>query len=199
MGSGQGFVTITRNLHQAGIVRHPRKFRLLARIRGSDRQIKAGEYLLPASMTPNRLLDVLVEGKVRLYRLTIPEGYTLRQIAQVVESAGFAAASEFLKAAQDPDAVRQAGIEAATFEGYLFPDTYYFPKGQPPGPSSPRWSVVFESVFKTAVGGPGQTSGIFDPRDRYLGVDYRKGDRRSRRAAGHQFRFSQPVEKKDAA
>ncbi|MGW8188404.1 MAG: endolytic transglycosylase MltG, partial [Desulfobacterales bacterium] len=110
------------------LIKHPFKFRLLARLQGKDKQIQAGEYLLSAGMPPGDILKVLVNGKVRLYKFTVPEGSTLKQIAAIVENAGLTTRADFLSAAADADFVREMGIDAETFEGYLFPETYFFPK-----------------------------------------------------------------------
>jgi UPF0755 protein len=138
--SGQGFKALSTLLYQKGMILHPLKFRLFARIKGYDKHIKAGEYMLSSAMTPKKILETMVDGKVYLHRLTIPEGYNLRQIARVVETAGLTPETDFLKAATDPDLVHAKGIDARTFEGYLFPDTYYFPRG-----------VTSENIISTMV------------------------------------------------
>jgi len=125
---GQGFRVASERLRQAGVILKPAKFRLLARIKGYDKRIKAGEYLISSSMSPLQILEIMVSGKVHLYKLTIPEGYNLHQIASRIARAGLGTETDFLKAATDPDRVKKEGIEGETFEGYLFPDTYYFPK-----------------------------------------------------------------------
>jgi UPF0755 protein len=129
---GKGFRAITENLVTAGVVKDPLKFRIYARIKGYDKKIKAGEYLLSAAMSPAEILQVLMSGKVRLYKITVPEGYTLQQIAALLAKAGLMTEKDFMAAATDPALVRAYGINAGTFEGYLFPDTYYFPKDIPP-------------------------------------------------------------------
>ena len=146
--SGQGFKALSTLLNQKGMILHPVKFRLFARIKGYDKRIKAGEYMLSSVMTPEKILEIMVEGKVYLHRLTIPEGYNLKQIARAVENAGFASESDFLKAAADPDLVHAKGIDAQTFEGYLFPDTYYFPRGVSPENIISAMVKRFWSVFK---------------------------------------------------
>jgi UPF0755 protein len=146
--SGQGFKPLSTLLYQKGVILNPFKFRLFARIRGYDKHIKAGEYMLSSAMTPEKILETMVAGRVHLHRLTIPEGYNLRQIAQAVENAGFATEADFLKAAEDPDFVHAKGIDAQTFEGYLFPDTYYFPKDVTPENIISAMVKRFWSVFK---------------------------------------------------
>ncbi len=126
---GQSFSVTSDRLQQAGLIESPFRFRLLARLTKADKRIQAGEYLLSADMSPKEILSVMVSGKVRLYKFTIPEGYNYMQIAAIVENAGFTSAEEFGKAAADSTFVHQMGIDAQTFEGYLFPDTYHFPRG----------------------------------------------------------------------
>jgi UPF0755 protein len=146
--SGQGFKALSTLLYQEGMILHPVKFRLFARIKGYDKRIKAGEYMFSSAMTPKKILETMVDGKVYLHRLTIPEGYNLRQVAQTVETAGLASEADFLKAATDPDLVHANGIDAQTFEGYLFPDTYYFPRSATSENIITTMVKQFWSVFK---------------------------------------------------
>ena len=127
---GQGFSSFSKSLLQKGIIRHPFKFRLYARMKRYETQIKAGEYALSPAMAPEKILDIIVRGKVHFHKLTIPEGYNLKQIARIVETSGFGRREDFLDIATNTDFVHQQDIDAATFEGYLFPDTYLFPKDE---------------------------------------------------------------------
>jgi UPF0755 protein len=126
---GEGFRAITAQLQARGLIRTPSKFKLYARFSGYHTQLKAGEYELTGRMSPRQILETFKSGKVRLYRLTIPEGYHLRQIAATVAAAGFGPAADFYRLATDPQMARDAGLEADSLEGYLFPDTYHFPRG----------------------------------------------------------------------
>jgi UPF0755 protein len=132
ISSGQNFKSVTRVLYEEKIIRYPFKFKLFARIKGFDRSVKAGEYLLSSSMSPEKILETLVEGKVYLYRITIPEGYNLNQVASILEEKGLIKGTEFLEAANDPTFTEKLGINAKNFEGYLFPETYFFPKNISP-------------------------------------------------------------------
>ncbi|MBN1931397.1 MAG: endolytic transglycosylase MltG [Desulfobacterales bacterium] len=126
---GESFKTLTAELHQAALIRYPYKFRIIARFKGYDKQIKAGEYQLSPTLSPLEILNILTLGKIYLHRLTVPEGYNLHQIATLIAQAGLETEENFLKAAENTAAVKAGGIDADTFEGYLFPNTYYFPKG----------------------------------------------------------------------
>ena len=144
---GEGFRSISQRLFDAGIINSPFKLSLLARIKGYDKRVKAGEYLFSARLTPAGILEMMVGGKVILYKVTVPEGYSMRQIAAVVAEAGLATAEAFLKAAGNSDRVKTAGIEADTFEGYLFPDTYYLPRDIGPEKIVDTMVRRFHSVF----------------------------------------------------
>ena len=126
--SGQAFSATTDSLFKAAIINSPFKFRMIARLKGYDKRLKAGEYMLSASMPPIKILEKLVKGTVKLYKLTVPEGLNIYQIAERVAKEGLAEQSAFVERATDAAFARASGLKAGTFEGYLYPETYYFPK-----------------------------------------------------------------------
>jgi UPF0755 protein len=148
--AGQGLTTIAYALYQQEIITQPQKMVWLARLKELDKQIQAGEYRLSTAMTPNQILDRLVSGKVILYRLTIPEGTALKQIAAIFSQRGFGSQEAFLAAASDPEAVKQLDISADNLEGYLFPDTYLFTQPVDPRQAVDTMVKRFKSVFKPA-------------------------------------------------
>jgi UPF0755 protein len=125
---GQTLRTTADILRQANLIKSRLKFILISRIKGLDKHLKAGEYLLSAAMPPRQILEIMVKGDVNLHKLTVPEGYSIPQIAVLVENANFGSKIDFIKAATDTVLASKNGIVAATFEGYLFPDTYFFPR-----------------------------------------------------------------------
>ena len=126
--AGQSFNQTTAALAKAHIIKDPIKFKIVARLKGYDKKLQAGQYELSAALSPIQILKKVVQGDVKLYKLTVPEGLNLYQIAIRVDAAGFAPKSSFIAAATDAEFARQQGLEADTFEGYLFPETYFFPK-----------------------------------------------------------------------
>lgn len=144
---GQGFRVTAESLNKAGIIDDPLKFRLFAYIKGYDKKIKAGEYLFTSAMTPADILDMMAKGKVFQYKVTVPEGYNLRQIASLIAAAGLGTAEDFLKAASDISFIRKKGFDAPTFEGYLFPETYYFPRNTTPAQMISAMVRQFRRVF----------------------------------------------------
>jgi UPF0755 protein len=106
------------------------RLRILARLSdGADRRVRAGTYELVRGTPPDSLLAQFVEGRVRLLRFVVPEGHRIDQIAALAEAAlGFPAAS-FREAASDSALRARLECPVSSVEGYLFPETYFFPDG----------------------------------------------------------------------
>jgi UPF0755 protein len=146
---GQHFKIIASQLEGAGIIKDSFRFKLFARFKGYDKRIKAGEYRLSSALSPKQVLEIMVSGKVALYRITIPEGYNLTQIAGIVSEMGLAEAPMFIRSATDPAIAGALGVEAGSLEGYLFPDTYHFPKGLPLDEIIGTMVNRFQEIFST--------------------------------------------------
>lgn len=157
---GQSFNVTTQILHEKRLILSPFRFNLLARYKGYDKKLQAGEYLLSGTMSPAELLEKMVKGEVKLYKLTVPEGHNIYQVAELVAEAGFTETKAFIEAATDASFAAQKGISAATFEGYLFPDTYFFPRGTTPKSIIATMVDRFRSVFKPEWENQGQTYGF---------------------------------------
>ncbi len=125
---GESFGMLSARLEKAGVITSDIRFKIMARLSGDDKRLRAGEYVLSTAMSPLEIIDILASGKVLLHRLTIPEGYTIDQVAAEVEKAGLASAEEFSRLARDPSLVAELQLEGPSLEGYLFPDTYHFPR-----------------------------------------------------------------------
>lgn len=125
---GWGFRRIARQLRIEGVITHEVKFYLLARWKGDLKKIKAGEYLFSTSLKPMEVLEMLVSGRTYLYRVTIPEGYNLYQIADLVSSLTLVSKEQFLRTAHDPLFLANWLIPSPSVEGFLFPESYFFSK-----------------------------------------------------------------------
>jgi UPF0755 protein len=130
--SGDSLGRIASRLEAAGLVRDARAVEWLARLRGLSGSLHAGEYQLSAAARPQEILEQIAAGRVATYAVSVPEGFTAAQIAERLEREGLAVAAEFLAAADDPALAEELGVPAERLEGYLFPETYRLPRGQPP-------------------------------------------------------------------
>lgn len=117
---------IAANLRRAGVIRSAMLFHVVARVRGQP--LQAGEYgfgrvrLLSA-------LRMLEEGRVHLHGFLVPEGESRYQIAAALAARGLAGEEDFLRETSNRALLSSLGVEAATAEGYLFPDTYRLSRG----------------------------------------------------------------------
>src|SRR5262245_10692174 len=105
---------------------------LYAKWSGKDRAIKSGEYDLSPALTPLQILDKLVAGKVKMHEVTLPEGLRLDEVAARLEAAGITNAASFVERANDAELAHSLGVEAASLEGYAYPETYRFRRDTPP-------------------------------------------------------------------
>jgi len=126
---GQGVHDIAQNLKEKGIIKNRQSFLLGYNIYYSSKSLKAGEYMFNLPLSPKDILKMLTDGKVYLHSLTIPEGLTRREIARHLESLDFTDEEEFLAASSKTEIISSLDKEAVNLEGYLFPETYHFPKG----------------------------------------------------------------------
>ena len=125
---GAGSRTIGDRLVAGGVVRDRLTFRLALWVTGKGRYLKAGEYRFDRAMTPAEVVDKIARGDVFVVHVTFPEGLTSFDMAKIFESHGLGTAASFVAAAKDPTLVRAIDPEAASLEGYLFPDTYAVPR-----------------------------------------------------------------------
>lgn len=147
---GQGLNATTHLLWKNNLISSSAKFKILAAVTGKEKKIKAGEYQVSSSMSPWDILTILVEARVYLHKVTIPEGFTLYQIGRALSDAELCTEKAFIAVATDPEKVRQMAIgdSIQTFEGYLFPDTYYFPRNVKPVTVIRTMVERFRSIYK---------------------------------------------------
>lgn len=130
--SGAPLARIAERLEAEGLVRDARAVEWLARWRGLAGSLHAGEYRLSAAQPPAEILEQIAAGRVATWPVSLPEGFTAAQIAQRLEQEGLAVAEEFLAVANDAGFAAELELPADRLEGYLFPETYQLPHGEPP-------------------------------------------------------------------
>lgn len=112
-------------LQDNGVIRSRLVFKLVALIRGEQRNIKAGDYLLKTGSDAGDVLDLLISGKTLMLTFTVPEGYNLFQIGDLFQQSGIMSRDELLTLSRDQTFLNEIGAEGSSLEGYLFPDTYF--------------------------------------------------------------------------
>lgn len=118
---GEGTIVIARKLHEANVIAHPLAFRAAVRLMALDTTLKAGEYQFDPGISLRSVVNKLAVGDTQNRSVTIPEGWTVRQVM------GLLASTEGL-----------TGNAETPAEGQVFPDTYAF-----------RFGVKRSDILKT--------------------------------------------------
>ena len=147
---GVSFATATDSLTRAGIVHYPLLFRIFARVKGDDRRIKPGTYLLKHSTPWTDILSALNGGRGLVNSVTIPEGFALQQIEPLLAQRLSVPLDSVKAAVSDTAQLARLDIPTKTLEGYLFPDTYAFPEGTTARQAVSEMVKRFEREWKPA-------------------------------------------------
>jgi UPF0755 protein len=117
------------------LIRNPLSFVFASRLDHLSGEMHAGRYALSPAMPPRQIAALMALGETATNTVTVPEGFTVRQIARRLASAGLADETRFLTLATTQGktfTVSGWTPPNANLEGYLFPDTYTLPKGATP-------------------------------------------------------------------
>ncbi len=125
---GEAAGAMILRLAENGVIRRPRLTRAWVRLAGEADRLHAGEYRFESPATPLEVIEILRSGKVMLHPVTIPEGLSLRETAARLAEGTFGDEHRFLEVMNAPDLVAALDPAAVDLEGYLFPDTYHFPR-----------------------------------------------------------------------
>ena len=116
---------ISRELASEGVIDDSVRFELTARLTGSSADLKAGTYLFGAKTSPQAVLSKLTRGNTYSYKLTIPEGLRIEQVAELAREVPWIDETTFLELAYDTAFARKLGVRVPNLEGYLYPNTYF--------------------------------------------------------------------------
>lgn len=121
---GYSLRRIATELEQARVISSARFFILYTELRGKSGKLKAGTYLFDDTMLPSRILRRLTSGDVHVRRFAVPEGYSVYQIAELLQQRGIFRKDAFLRKCFDRPLLKDLGISGRSVEGYLLPSTY---------------------------------------------------------------------------
>jgi UPF0755 protein len=94
----------------------------------SPAYLKAGEYEFHLPVHPRKILHDFIKGNILLHLITIPEGLTFKEIEALLIEKGYPYQGSFEEACQKTELIADLDPEARNLEGYLFPETYHFPR-----------------------------------------------------------------------
>jgi len=122
---------VSRILERQGVIRSSLVFELYCR-RHPRRTLIAGDYFFDHAVAARDVFDTLANGRVYVKNVTVPEGYTMVEIAALLEREKLVSHEAFLTAAQDTSLISDLAPRARNLEGFLFPATYPFPRHPAP-------------------------------------------------------------------
>lgn len=117
---------VSKELSHQGLIRSSNAFQAIALLQEKQKLIMVGEYNISPSMLPMEILQRITSGKTILHPVTIPEGYRIIEIGDILEKNGLADKEMFIKQTKNIELLK--GIAKISLEGYLFPETYHFGK-----------------------------------------------------------------------
>ncbi len=144
---GEGFAHINYGLYKQGYINNPRIFHYFTKYRDELNSFQAGTFEIPANSTMEEVLMILTHGTPISVKVTIPEGKNIYEIALLLEQKELVKKEDFLNLVKDPSLLEALGVKAASFEGYLFPDTYKFS----PGTSTTEIIKMMVQEFKKKI------------------------------------------------
>lgn len=127
LAPGSGINSLAKQLQTKGLIKHRFYLKLLAKINPGYKNIKAGEYRLRSYMTPEQLLTQLSLGHVIQYAFTIIEGQTAYEVLNNLQSESRLTP---LKSPEVSELLSLLQIDSLKLEGWFYPETYYFTKGE---------------------------------------------------------------------
>jgi UPF0755 protein len=143
---------VVRKLREHKVVTNERLFSLWARYSGLEKKIHWGLYRFELPLSPSEILNRMALGQGVFWRVTIPEGLTVKEIGDLLGKMGIVPQEEFLAAAHDPDLLASLGLTGKGIEGYLFPNTYNFIPETPPREIILKMAEQFRKTFEPLVG-----------------------------------------------
>lgn len=109
---------VARVLRDNGLIRNVGYFLFLAKLRNATNRLQSGIYKFYLGMSYHEIIQMLIKGKTLKTKLTVPEGFTASQIAELIQERKLGSEEIFLQIAKDKE-----------WEGFLFPETYYISPG----------------------------------------------------------------------
>lgn len=133
---GDSLATVVRKLRDQQLIANGFLFSLWARLNGVEKKIHQGLYRFETRVPAGEILDRLVTGRGIFQTVTIPEGLTVKEIAELFEKMQIASKDKFIAEAENASLLATLGLNEKGLEGYLFPSTYHFT------PSTPEKDII---------------------------------------------------------
>lgn len=153
LAEGVGSASVAQTLKEEGIIKYPFLFRIQSKLGGYDGKIQPGAAVIQNGMSYKQILELIITPSRESVKITIPEGYEIKQIAQKLDEAGVVDWRDFYAALNPEDYdypfLKNLPQRDGVMEGYLFPATYEIPNGMSAHDVIDLMLSAFDSQFKS--------------------------------------------------
>jgi len=157
---GAPFRKVATELEEKRIISSSDLFVLLARLRGVTAKVQAGPYQVTDGMSPSEILRRMVAGDVYVQRFAVPEGYSIHQIAELLENRRLFTKGDFLRECSNRQLLTERGIPGKSVEGYLYPSTYNIPPTTNTAQFIRQMTDQFDRIFEQKFAARVKASGM---------------------------------------
>ncbi|WP_411170459.1 endolytic transglycosylase MltG [Clostridium sp. MB05] len=152
---GDSFYSIIDSLSKENQIKGVPIIKLYVKLSGKNIDVKPGEYVLRNDLSVNELINTLTsDSTLDVVKFTVPEGYTIDDIAEKLEKEGICSKDDFIRAVKEyepPSFVKINSEKRYNLEGYLFPDTYLIKVGETPREIISKMVFRFKEVLQEAL------------------------------------------------
>ena len=151
--TGMDAESIGAVLKGEGLITSSLAFKYLSLFAGYSSKYKAGKHEIPGTLTMTEIAPILTEKPIVPpdIRVTVIEGMNISEIASLLREEVNVDSTEFVHVAKDSRVARNLGVDNATCEGYLYPDTYYIRNGTAPVEIITRMVSHFHQNFTDSM------------------------------------------------
>jgi len=155
VNQGDSFYSIINSLSEKGKIKGIPFIKLYVKVLGKNIDVKQGEYVLQKDLSVDELIETLAtDSPLNIVKFTVPEGYTIEDIAEKLENEDICSKNDFLLAIKEyelPRFIKADSSKKYNLEGYLFPDTYLLKIGETPKEIIEKMLSRFEEMLEIAI------------------------------------------------
>jgi UPF0755 protein len=144
---GRGGASIADSLEELGVIRDRRLFILALRYLDRSGSLQAGEYRFSEPHSTFEVIERLTAGDIFTFAVTVPEGLTLEETAELLARQGLWEAAALRASFEDATPIAELDPDATSLEGYLYPTTYHFTRNVEPPEIARTMVAQFQKTF----------------------------------------------------
>jgi len=149
---GDSIREVSKNLKQESIIKNPLRFQIIAKLMRHDRDFKFGIYQIRKGESYYDLIAKFSAGQTYSIKITIPEGYNIFQVADLLSSKNLASEADFLRECSNTAYLQQYDLNGLkSVEGLIYPETYLIPIGSPSEKIIPLFLTQFDRVVDRPI------------------------------------------------